>query len=106
VAPGRRQREVDLDGRSPGRWYRRNRGLLQHALGRRGESRAVHTPQHRAARRGDLNRRQGDRRGEGVGDQKVVFDVVAAIITAHHTRLIQWRDKHRGGDDGKAVRLA
>jgi hypothetical protein len=64
----RRQRKIDLDGRSPGRWYRRNRRLLQHALGRCGESCAVHTPQHCAARQCDLDRRQGDRRGEGVGD--------------------------------------
>ena len=101
--PPRREGQVDFNRRRARGGDGRDRRLLQHALSCRGEGRSHHAPEYRATRPRNLDRAEGDGTGEGVGDEQVVFEMVAAIVAADHMRRVQRRYEQRGGGDGEAL---
>ena len=84
------------------------RGPLEERLGRRDEVLAGEAQQVLTVRSEDLDRGQGDRGGEGVGDQQVVLEVVGAVAARGAQWIVRRRDDDgrgrdcgsRGGDRG------
>ena len=71
---------------------------------------ALQPQQRLAIRRGDRDRRQGDRRGEPVGHQQVVLQVVDPVTPGHAQGIVRRRDHdgrrllaHRGRGDRSRV---
>ena len=77
-------------GRDRRRW-----GPADEWLGRRDQGVTIELQQRLAIGSQDRNRGQGDRRGEPVGHQQVVFQVVDPVAPGHAQRIVRCRD-----DDG------